>query len=62
MELKDILELLKLENQRDSIELGTPSKTGVLKVYFNASEPEKAKEKIKQAKELLKFAKEGFYD
>jgi hypothetical protein len=40
----------------DSIELGTPSKGGVLKVYFDSSKPEDAKARISNAAEILNYA------
>ena len=45
----------KSENQ-DSIELGTPAKGGGIKVYFDASNPELAKEKILNAIKLREWA------
>lgn len=40
----------------DSIELGTPSKGGVLKVYFDSSKKEEAKSRIDNAVEVLSYA------
>ena len=40
----------------DSIEIGTPSKGGAIKVYGNFSEPETFKEKIKNAKDVREYA------
>jgi hypothetical protein len=40
----------------DSIEIGTPSKGGVLKVYFDASNPEEMMELISNAKRGLLYA------
>jgi hypothetical protein len=40
----------------DSVELGTPSKGGVLKVYFDASKLEDAKQKIDNAAAILEYA------
>lgn len=40
----------------DSIEVGTPSKGGVLKVYFDATKKEEAKTRIDNAVEVLNYA------
>lgn len=40
----------------DSIEIGTPSKGGAVKVYIDASNPLVAKVKIAQAMELRQYA------
>lgn len=40
----------------DSIELGTPSKGGVLKVYFDSAKIEDAKQRIDNAAEILNYA------
>lgn len=42
----------------DSIEIGTPSKGGGLKVYFNASDTEETKERLQKAWDALKRARE----
>lgn len=42
----------------DSIEIGTPGKGGCVKVYFNASNKEEAKNRIENAIELCKLAEE----
>lgn len=41
----------------DSIEIGTPSKGGALKVYGNFSDVEGFKDKIRNAKTVREFAK-----
>jgi len=46
-----------LATQTDSIELGSGTKGGKVKVYFNASEPVDAKAKIKHAVGLLAEAR-----
>jgi len=40
----------------DSIELGTPSKGGVLKVYFDSAKLEDAKVRIDNATTILEYA------
>jgi hypothetical protein len=40
----------------DSIEIGTPSKQGVLKIYFNANDPGKACELIDHAMVVRSYA------
>lgn len=53
LQLKAIIRETILEmQQQDSIEIGN-SKSGILKVYFNALKTEEAEQKIKNAKELL---------
>ena len=49
---KEIEELIKESRQQDSIEIGN-SKTGSIKVYFNAENKEEAEKKIITAIELL---------
>jgi len=50
-------ELIQLENQRtDSIELGSPSKGGKIKVYGNASDPQAFREKIENIINLKYYA------
>jgi hypothetical protein len=53
-------EVVYLHKQQwpDSIEIGTPSKGGGLKIYFNASNPEETDDRIKKAYEALKRARE----
>jgi len=46
------------ESNTDSIEMGSPSKGGVAKVYFNAEKPELAKAKIDSVCELRKYMAE----
>ena len=41
----------------DSIEIGTPSKGGTLKIYFNANDLEGTKEKIKRGFDALDLAR-----
>lgn len=55
---REIMELMEELRQQDSIEIGN-SKTGVLKIYFNAAKPAEARQKIVAAKELFFFAREG---
>lgn len=40
----------------DSIELGTPSKSGAIKVYGDFNKPEEFKKKIDNAKEVRAYA------
>lgn len=51
-------ELLRIEGQRDSLELGTPSKGGTLKIYADFSDLEATKDKIRKAFEARAFARE----
>ena len=41
----------------DSIEIGSPSKGGILKAYFNAGRPEETKERIANAHVALEQAR-----
>lgn len=43
----------------DSLEIGTPSKGGVLKVYFNAADKEQGKMLVDNALAVLKHANES---
>ena len=58
---ENLLNLIKTmiakESNTDSIEIGTPSKGGVLKVYFNANNPEEAEAKINKGMVSLEFAR-----
>ena len=49
-------EIIKKVEFPDSVELGTPSKGGVLKVYFDASKLDEAKTRISNAAEILNYA------
>lgn len=40
----------------DSIDIGAPSRGGAVKVYFNAGNPDEAKQRIKAAIDLRKYA------
>lgn len=44
-----------VNDQADSIEIGTPAKGGTIKVYFDANKPEEAKQKIKNVIALREF-------
>lgn len=41
------------QERPDSIEIGTPSKGGALKVYFNAARPDETEQLIRNAHEAL---------
>lgn len=41
----------------DSIEIGTPSKGGVCKCYFNSSNLEESKMRVKNAFEVLEYGR-----
>lgn len=43
---------------QDSVEIGTPSKGGALKIYFNAADPEDAKKRVSNAFQVRVFAQE----
>jgi hypothetical protein len=59
---KEMLELekvkLNVERRKDSIEIGTPSKGGALKVYYDSSNPEEGKGLIDNAIEVRRYAQE----
>jgi hypothetical protein len=47
----------EVNSRTDSVEIGTPSKGGVLKVYFDSGEPkDKVFERVTRAAEALRFA------
>ena len=46
----------QISENPDSIEIGTPSKGGAIKVYGDFSNPEEFKKKIVAAAEIKKFA------
>lgn len=47
--------------QLDHIELGTPGKLGVIKVYCDAKDPELFKKKIDNAITILEYANKRMY-
>jgi hypothetical protein len=53
--MEETMQKIVTENP-DSIEIGTPSKGGVIKVYGNFSEKEVFKSKIDNALELRSYA------
>jgi hypothetical protein len=53
--VKQLLDLLANEN-KDSIEVGSASKGGAIKVYGNYDKPEEFKAKIESALTLREFA------
>lgn len=58
-ELERKVQETKIQAKTDSIEIGTPSKGGVLKVYFDALEPEETvRSRITRAADALAFANE----
>ena len=46
----------KIIENPDSIELGTPSKGGAIKLYGDFNNPEEFKKKIDKAKEVKEYA------
>ncbi len=50
------LEVLRLESHVDSLEIGSASKGGVLKVYGNFEDPDAFRKKIDAALELRRYA------
>jgi hypothetical protein len=46
----------QVNDNPDSIEIGTPSKGGAIKVYGDFSKPEEFKKKISQAVEVRQYA------
>jgi hypothetical protein len=54
--IRHLHEHVQKDETPDSIEIGTPSKGGTLKVYFDANDKEAAEAKIKKAIELRTFA------
>lgn len=55
--ISKLLDLLNKEENPDSIEFGTPSKGGALKVYGDFSKPDDFKKKIDFAFEVREHAK-----
>ena len=46
----------KTQSDKDSYELGTPSKNGVIKIYMDFNKPEECKAKIDKAYEIREYA------
>lgn len=54
-ELKqEIIKLIENTEEKDSIEIGTPGKTGVIKIYCNFNKTDEAKAKIFNAINILR--------
>jgi len=53
--MEETINKQKTENP-DSIEIGTPSKGGAIKIYGNFSNAEEFKKKIDSAKEVREYA------
>jgi len=45
----------------DSIEVGTPSKGGAIKVYGDFNKPEEFKAKLEKAEEVRKYAQANLF-
>lgn len=57
MDLAAILsEVLRIEGEKDSLEIGTPGRGGCVKVYGSFDDPEGFKAKLDVAFELRKYA------
>ena len=54
-----VRELLRLEAHTDSLEIGSASKGGVVKVYGSFDDPEAFRKKIDAALELRRHAQRG---
>ncbi len=55
-----LIKVEEVKNYPDSIELGTPSKGGALKIYFDASNPEETKTRIDNANIALEYARQTY--
>lgn len=53
-----VRELLRLESDVDSLEIGSASKGGVIKVYGSFDDPESFRKKIDAALEARRYARE----
>lgn len=56
MDEKLLKVMLSMMDEKDSIEIGSISKGGKVKVYFNADNMEEAKAKIDNVMELRRYA------
>lgn len=58
--IRELLEVEKakatVDRRTDSVELGTPSKGGAMKVYFDASNPDEAKTLVDNAYMIREYA------
>ncbi len=58
--LRDLLlQVLRLEAHTDSLEIGSASKGGVVKVYGNFEDPDAFRKKLDAALELRRYAQRG---
>lgn len=51
-----LLDMIASEQQRDSIDVGTPGRKGNIKVYGDYSKPDEFKKKIDSAFEVRNYA------
>ncbi len=49
-------ELLRIEGEKDSLEIGTPGRGGTVKIYGSFTDPEGFKAKLAVAFDLRRFA------
>ncbi len=57
MDLSAVLrEVLRIEGQKDSLEIGTPGRGGCLKIYGSFDDPEAFKVKLDVAFDLRRYA------
>ena len=52
---------VQVNDNPDSLEIGTPSKGGAIKVYGNFDDKEEFKKKLKNAKEVREFANANLF-
>lgn len=52
----DVTKIAEELERKDSIEIGAPSKGGVIKIYLNFGDVESCKERIKKALEVREYA------
>lgn len=51
-----VSKILEIKENSDSIEIGSPSKGGAIKIYGDFSKPEVFRDKINNAKEIRQYA------
>ena len=56
--MTDVQVIRHVNELPDSIEIGTPSKGGVLKVYFQSADIADAEERVRAANAILKLARQ----
>lgn len=53
---KEVMHIHRTEGNQDSIEVGTPSKGGAVKIYMDMAKPDECVKRINVAAQMRKYA------